>query len=462
MLQRNFSAMLRRNADSDDSSFHNEMCYGVNSASDYAVTLVVTILALIMLRQFVNQTLRAYYEDIRISHQTSVARTPQQNGIVERWNRTLVEAARTMLIFSKALLFLWAEAVATSCYTQNRSLSCKHHNKTPYELLYDNKLDLSYLHVFGALCYPTNDSEDLGKLKPKADIRIFIGYALAKKAYQIYNKKTRLIIKTIHVDFDELIVMVSKQFSSRPGPQLLTPGTIIPAVVAPEPADSTGTPFSTPIDQDAPSPTMQEEINEFERLKVWELVPHPDRVMITTLKWIFKVKLYELGGVLKNKARLVVRGYRQEEGIDFEESFASVARLEAIQIFITYVAHKNMTVYQMDIKTALLNGAVDPTLFTQKEGKDILLVQIYVDDIIFASTDPILCETFSKIMCSKFKMSMMGKILFFLGLQIFESPKGIFLNQYKYALEMIKKYGMETSDPVDTPMVEKSILDEDP
>ncbi|GJV86895.1 retrovirus-related pol polyprotein from transposon TNT 1-94 [Tanacetum coccineum] len=234
---------------------------------------------------------------------------------------------------------------------------------------------------------------------------------------------------------------------------------------------------------------MQEELNKFEWIEVWELVPRPDRVMIITLKWIFKVKLDELGGVLKNKARLVARGYRQEKGIEFEESFAPVARLEAIRIFIAYAAYMNMIVYQMDVKTTFLNGilceevyvskpdgfvdqdnpnhkfskgAVDPTLFTRKEGKDILLVQIYVDDIIFASTDPSLCETFSEIMCSKFKISMMGKMSFFLGLQIFQSPRGVFLNQSKYALEIIKKYGMEMSDPVDTPMVEKSKLDKDP
>nr|GFA61833.1 retrovirus-related Pol polyprotein from transposon TNT 1-94 [Tanacetum cinerariifolium] len=106
--------------------------------------------------EFVNQTLRAYYEEVRISHQTSVARTPQQNG---------------------------AEAVTTACYTQNRSLIRKRHNKTPYELLHDKNPDLSYLHVFGALCYPTNDGEDLSKLKPKADIGIFVGYAPAKKAF---------------------------------------------------------------------------------------------------------------------------------------------------------------------------------------------------------------------------------------------------------------------------------------
>ncbi|GJW61709.1 retrovirus-related pol polyprotein from transposon TNT 1-94 [Tanacetum coccineum] len=133
--------------------------------------------------KFVNQTLRAYYEEVGISHQTSVAHTLQQNDVVKRWNCTLVEASRTMLIFSKEPLFLWAEAVATACYTQNRSLIQKRHNKTPYELLYDRKPDLSYLYVFGALRYPTNDSEDLGKLKPKVDIGIFVGYAPAKKAF---------------------------------------------------------------------------------------------------------------------------------------------------------------------------------------------------------------------------------------------------------------------------------------
>ncbi|GJW09755.1 retrovirus-related pol polyprotein from transposon TNT 1-94 [Tanacetum coccineum] len=187
-----------------------------------------------------------------------------------------------------------------------------------------------------------------------------------------------------------------------------------------------------------------------------ELVPRPDKVMVITLKWIYKVKLDELGGILNNKARLVARGYRQEEGIDFEESFASVARLEAIRIFLAFAAHMNMVVYQMDVKTVFLNdfskGSVDPTMFIRKEGKELLLVQVYVDDIIFVASTPELCDLFAKIMCSKFKMSMMGKISFLLGLQIFQNPRGIFINQSKY---------FDSCDPMDTPMVEKSKLDED-
>ncbi|GJR15426.1 retrovirus-related pol polyprotein from transposon TNT 1-94 [Tanacetum coccineum] len=154
--------------------------------------------------------------------------------------------------------------------------------------------------------------------------------------------------------------------------------------------------------------------------------------MVITLKWIYKVKLDELGGILKNKARLVARGYRQEDGIDFEESFAPVARLEAIGIFLAFVAHMNMVVYQIDVKTAFLNdfskGSVDPTLFIRKEGKELLLVQVYVDDIIFAASTRELC---------------------------------IFINQSNYALESLKKYGFDSCDLVDTPMVEKSKLDED-
>nr|GFC62216.1 retrovirus-related Pol polyprotein from transposon TNT 1-94 [Tanacetum cinerariifolium] len=146
-------------------------------------------------------------------------------------------------------------------------------------------------------------------------------------------------------------------------------------VIPPGYIDSTGSPSSTTIEQDAPSTSnshtpietqssvipqdvgdenldMEEELNEFESLEVWELIPQPDQVMVITLKWIYKVKLDELGGILKNRARLVARGYRQEEGIDFEESFASDARLEAIRIFLAYSAHKNMVVYQMDVKTA--------------------------------------------------------------------------------------------------------------
>ncbi|GJY17461.1 retrovirus-related pol polyprotein from transposon TNT 1-94 [Tanacetum coccineum] len=153
------------------------------------------------------KTLREYYEKVGISYETSVARSPQQNGVVERRNCTLIKAACTMLIYAKAPLFLWAKAVTTACYTQNRSMIRRRHGKTPYELLHNKPPDLSYLHMFGAPCYPTNDNENLGKLQPKADIGIFIGYAPTKKAFRIYNRCTRRIVKRIHFDFDDLTTM---------------------------------------------------------------------------------------------------------------------------------------------------------------------------------------------------------------------------------------------------------------
>nr|GFB61149.1 retrovirus-related Pol polyprotein from transposon TNT 1-94 [Tanacetum cinerariifolium] len=172
-----------------------------------------------------------YYEEVGISHETSVARSPRQNGVVERRNRTLIEAARTMLIFAQAPLFLWAEAVATACFTQNRSIIRLRHGKTMYELMHCKQPNLSFFHVFGAFCYPTNDSENVGKLQPKADIRIFIGYAPTKKAFRIYNRRTRRIVETIHVDFNEPTAMASEHSSSGPALNDMTPGTISSGLV---------------------------------------------------------------------------------------------------------------------------------------------------------------------------------------------------------------------------------------
>ncbi|GJR33030.1 retrovirus-related pol polyprotein from transposon TNT 1-94 [Tanacetum coccineum] len=329
----------------------------------------------------------------------------------------------------------------------------------------DKKLDLSFFHVFGSLCYPTNDHEDLENFDAKADIGIFVGYAPIKKAFRIYNKRTRIILETIHVTFDELTTMASEQSSSGPGLHYMTPATsstglgsnpisqqpclppirddwdrlfqpmfdeyfnpsttaisLVQEVTAPRAKVLVDSPVSTSIYQDAPSinstsqgsssnvrqlhtpfehlgrwtkdhpianviddpsrsnfkqamieplwiDAMQEEIHEFEKLEVWELVPCPDKVFLIKLKWIYKVKTDKSGGVLKNKARLVAQGFKQEEGIDFKESFASVARIEVIRIFVANVAHKNMTIYQMDVKMAFLNGELKEEVYvSQPEG----------------------------------------------------------------------------------------------
>nr|GEU91370.1 retrovirus-related Pol polyprotein from transposon TNT 1-94 [Tanacetum cinerariifolium] len=176
--------------------------------------------------EFKNQVLKVYFDSVGISHQMSSVRTPQQNGVVERRNRTLVEATRTILIFSHAPLFLWAEAIATACFTQNRSIIHRRFNKTPYELINGRKPDISFLHVFGALCYPKNDREDIGKLGAKGDIGFFIGYSADSCAYRIYNRQTKKIMETMNVSFDELSAMAFEQRSSKPGLQCMTSGQI--------------------------------------------------------------------------------------------------------------------------------------------------------------------------------------------------------------------------------------------
>nr|GFA16240.1 putative reverse transcriptase, RNA-dependent DNA polymerase [Tanacetum cinerariifolium] len=207
--------------------------------------------------------------------------------------------------------------------------------------------------------------------------------------------------------------------------------------------------------------SMQEELLQFKRLDVWVLVPPPDNITPLTLKWLFKNKHDEEQTVIRNKSRLVVRGYLQKEGIDFEESFAPVARMEAIRIFLAYAAHKSFTVFQMDVKTAFLHGTTDLTLFIKLFVDYILVVQVYVDNIIFGSTHPRYTQQFSDLMKSRFEMSMMGEIAFFLGLQVNQSPCGIFLNQSNYVLEILKKYGMESCDLIGTLIEIKVKLDLD-
>ncbi|GJW10382.1 retrovirus-related pol polyprotein from transposon TNT 1-94 [Tanacetum coccineum] len=385
---------------------------------------------------------------VGISHETSVARTSQQNDVVERRNRTLIESAHAMLIYAKAHLYLWAEAVAS-------------------------------------------DSENLGKLQAKADIVFDEFYSpSASVASPVPIEEAPALVKstglpsstTVHQDAPSPKTVFEESSSSN-----VISTTVHPdAPISKHPIKwikdhsiqniigELSRPISTRLQLHEQSlfcyydafltlvepktykealthscwiEAMQEELNEFERLEVWELFSPPDKVMVITLKWIYKVKLDELGGILKNKARLVARGYRQEEGIDFEESFAPVARLEPDRFVDpdkpNHVYRLKKALYGLkqaprawyDLLSSFLlsqgfsKGTVDPTLFISRKGKDILLVQIYVDDINFPSTTTELFDKYSKIMCSKFKMSM--------------------------------KYGMKSFDQVDTLMVEKSKLDED-
>ncbi|GJW68388.1 retrovirus-related pol polyprotein from transposon TNT 1-94 [Tanacetum coccineum] len=634
--------------------------------------------------EFKNKTLAKFFDEVGISQQFSAARTPQQNGVVERRNRTLVEAARTMLTFANLPLFLWAEAIATACFTQNRSIIHKRFDKTPYELVNKRKPNIKFFHVFGCRCYLLNDYDDVGKLKAKGDIGVFVGYSKESAAFRIYNKRIRKIHESVNVNFDEILEMAFKQFSLEPGLSNLNEkekssnpkvsqvleiskkdledlfynfydeyfdsskitkssttnvetsnneisshkGEVFHEVSKSFQEEYSSSSLNDDVQQSSEevmvSPTntqsisnnmvpnvneassshnvfderledayfdastsfhdpsnvhtfyqpyphekkwtknhplnkiigdlkssvctrgqlensclfacllssiepanvaealkdadwvsaMQDELDQFARLKVWRLVPRPEGKTIIKTKWIFKNKKDESSLVIRNKARLVAVGYCQQEGIDYDETFAPVARIEAIRLFLAYAAHKDFTVFQMDVKTAFLNGilkeevyvgqppgfvskqypdhvyaldkalyglkqaprawydvlskflvdsgfqkgSIDTTLFIKKKGKHIMLIQIYVDDIIFGSMNPKYCTKFSELMVKRFEMSMMGEMKFFLGLQVNQFSNGIFINQSKYILDILKRFGMENCDTVPTPMVEQAKL----
>nr|GEY57963.1 uncharacterized mitochondrial protein AtMg00810-like [Tanacetum cinerariifolium] len=296
--------------------------------------------------EFVNQVMTGFYERIGIFYQKSIPRTPQQNGVVERQNHTLMEAARTMLIFSKAPMFLWAEAMATACYTQNSS-GPEPSMMTPGQL----NSWLAPSQVPATTYVPPTDKELEILFQPMLD------------------------------EYVEL---------TKDDEPVLSATAVNAQVVSPEVYVSQHKGFKDP--------------------------DHPTHV------YHLKKTLY---------------GLKQAPRVWYD------------------------TLSKFLMANKYSKGVVDPTLFTRKSGKHILLVKTYVDYIIFASTDPTACNIFSKEMSSKFQMSMMGQMLFFLGLQISQSPGGIFINQAKYALGILKKYGMDLSDPVDTPMVDRLKLDED-
>eukprot|EP00253_Pinus_taeda_P029828 PITA_29828 len=192
---------------------------------------------------------------------------------------------------------------------------------------------------------------------------------------------------------------------------------------------------------------MDEELEQIENNNTWELVPRPKDKNVIGTKRIFKNKLNENGEVIRNKARLVCKGYAQQEGIDFEETFAPVAILEAIRTFLALSSFQKFKVFQMDMKSAFLNGDLEEEVYIEQPDGFIL------DDIIFGSNEEAMSQNFALVMQKEFEISLLGELTYFLGLQIQQNKGGIFLSQTKYLKQILKKYGMEYSKPVCTPMV---------
>ncbi|GJZ99491.1 retrovirus-related pol polyprotein from transposon TNT 1-94 [Tanacetum coccineum] len=467
-----------------------------------------------------------------ITHNFSAPRTPQSNGVVERKNRTLQEMSR---------------------------------RKTRYELLRDRKPRLDYFRVFGSKCFILNTKDYLTKFDPKLYEGIFLGYSQNSKAYIILNKHTRKVKESLNVTFDEtpppsktsplvdddldeeeaIKVTEKKNLEndiedetleideivnikeSRNHPLENVIGNLNQRTLRSQAQNqsnffcfiSTIEPknVNEALTDDSWIVAMQEELNQFIANDVWELVPQPRNMTIIGTKWVFRNKLDENGIVSQNKARLVAQGYNQQEGIDYDETYALVARLESIRILLAYACALDFKPSQMDVKSAFLNGFINEevymaqplgfidfekldhvyklkkalyglkqapkawydrlkaflikheykmgmvynTLFTKKKNPNLIIVQIYVDDIIFGLTCQDMCDEFDKLMHDEFEMSMMGELNFFLGLQIKQMKDGIFFNQSKYIKEMLKKFGLEDSKPMKTPMSSDTKLTKD-
>ncbi|GJV00804.1 putative ribonuclease H-like domain-containing protein [Tanacetum coccineum] len=647
--------------------------------------------------EFKNRVMNEFCQQKCIKREYSVARTPQQNGVAKRRNRTLIEAARTMLADYKLPIIFWAEVVNIACYVQNRVLIVKPHNKTPYELFRGRTPALNFMRPFGCHVSILNTLDHLGKFDGKSDDGFFVGYSLTSKVFKVYNIRTRRVEENLHIRFmeDKPIVSgngpkwlfdidsltksinyvpviastISNDFASLEvsigeGTTSKETNTIQDYIVMPlwkdsslfdspsmnvshdepipscdaekkddegiskesgvhdqeKPESSTSnintarpsintastnlrtcslhintvsptvlttrsnrpqtisdifslrdnvTPEATNVDlfgdetemdmsnlnasyqvpttpntrihkdhsldhvigdiQSGEEPkrvtkalsdsawveAMQEELLQFKLQKVWVLVDLPKGKRAIGTKWIFRNKKDERGIVIRNKARLVAQGYTQEEGIDYDEVFAPVARIEAIRLFLAYASFMGFMVYQMDVKSAFLygqieeevyvcqplgfedpdypdkvykvvkalyglhqaprawyetlakylldngfhRGKIDQTLFIKKQKGDTLLVQVYVDDIIFGSTKKELCIEFEKLMHDKFQMSSMGELTFFLGLQVKQKEDGIFISQDKYVTDILKKFGFQDVRTASTPMdTEKPLL----
>ncbi|KAK0570386.1 hypothetical protein LWI29_000343 [Acer saccharum] len=517
-------------------------------------------------REFENATFETFCNGLGISHEFSAPRTPQQNGVVERKNRVLQEMARVMLLSNNVPRNLWAEAINTACYIGNRVFLRPGTRNTSYELWKGKRQNVSYFHTFGSKCYILNDRDQLSKFDAKSDEGIFIGYALNSRAYRVFNLKTLSVMESSNVVFDdtrltsndheeevifsdvsplEKVVVSPNVGTSNVNNDDTKPIDRVPLLDSKEPApwvrklhdkeDIIGevnegvrtrrqlanlisyTCYTSQIEPKKVEEAlndefwvlaMEEELNQFERNEVWTLVPRPKTTNVIGTKWIFRNKSDEDGNIVRNKARLVAQGYSQIEGIDFEETFAPVARLESIRLLLSISCVHKFKLHQMDVNSAFLNGflqeevfveqpkgfvdahhpnhvyrlkkalyglkqaprawyerltkflvdnnytrgSVDKTLFIKRDNDELFIAQIYVDDIVFGSTNNTKVQQFVDVMSHEFEMSLVGELSYSLGLQIRQLDDGIFITQAKYVKNLVKKFGLEKAKHCDTPM----------
>nr|ABB46643.2 retrotransposon protein, putative, Ty1-copia subclass [Oryza sativa Japonica Group] len=473
--------------------------------------------------EFKNTNIEDYCDDLGIKHELSATYSPQQNGVVERKNRTLIEMARTMLdeygyasnskayrVYNKNKGIV--EETADVQFNETNGSQEGHEN---LDDVGDEGLmramknmsigDVKPIEVEDKPSTSTQDepSTSASPSQPQVEVE-------EEKAQDSPMPPRIHTVLSKHHPIDQFLGDISKGVQTRSRVASICEHYSFVSCLEPKHVDEA---LCDPDWMNA----MHEELNNFARNKVWTLVERPRDHNVIGTKWVFRNKQDEIGLVVRNKPRLVAQGFTQDEGLDFGETFAPVARLEAIRILLAFASCFDIKLFQMDVKSAFLNGEiaelvfveqplgfedpknpnhvyklskalyglkqaprawyerlrdfllskyfkigkVDTTLFTKIIGDDFFVCQIYVDDIIFGSTNEVFCKEFGNMMSREFEMSMIGELSFFLGVQIKQLKDGTFVSQTKYIKDLLKRFGLEDAKSIKTPIATNGHLDLD-
>ena len=512
-----------------------------------AITTNETGLKLVTLRsdnggEYLTKQFETYLKSKGTFHQTTVPYSPEQNGIAERMNRTLVESAKAMMNHAGLPNCYWAEAIACACYIRNRVVTAAlSGNATPFEKWYGKKPDLTGMRVFGCTAYGHVPDEKRQKLDNKAEKYRFVGYSLNSKGYRLYDEHSRRIIISRDVTFNEndfklnkdsVIIESSVETQTKddqPGENVTEQRRSSERLKRPpvrygldeyevnhyacnvveidEPAnlkEAANSPFSKEwkIAADAEYQALIEN-------NTWDLAKLPEGKTPIGCKWVFKVKPDQNGNVGKFKGRLVAKGFNQQYGVDYDETYAPVVRFSSIRAILAFAIQKDMIIHQMDVVSAFLNGTLkeevymeqaegyvkrgqedlycklnkslyglkqsprlwnetlhqfltdkdfvraeaDPCVYVNTNNKVLTIITVYVDDLI------IICSTLNRLkdikscLTERFKMKDLGSLHYCLGINIThdKANKQIFLSQEQFIIRKLKEYGLENSNPVDTP-----------
>jgi len=490
--------------------------------------------------EYTSSEFNLYCEEAGIEHQFTAPYTPEQNGVSERRNRYIMEMVRCMLHEKNLPKMFWAEAANTAVFLQNRLPTKLLEEKTPFEVWYDNKPSLSFLKIFGSICFVHIPQIKRDKLDRKAMQGIFVGYSDVSKAYKVYHPQTQKMVITRDVHFHE-----EKQWDwgdSQRNEQLS--GLLQDESIDDSQRRVTADLLQDELFDDSPfrgtrslddiyqrsnvaicelegyeeakhnpewQKAMQEEICMIEKNCTWELVDRPPSKNVIGVKWIFRTKLNADSTINKYKARLVVKGYAQIYGVDYSETFAPVARMDTIRFLLAVAAHRNWKVFQLDVKSAFLNGILqeeiyveqpagfvnqgkedkvyllkkalyglkqaprawygriddyltgsgfqkslsEATLYVKRFNDDVLIISLYVDDLLVTGSNTVQVAEFKLNMMQVFEMTDLGLMKFFLGMEIMQNIEEIFICQKKYSREILKKFQMDNCKPTATPMNQK-------